>query len=50
MWFLIILVLCAAVALFLAFRKKKSQELPVDVYVCDVCGERECLCHKQEKS
>ena len=50
MWFVILLILCAAVFAYLMMRRKGRQELPHDTYVCDVCGERECICHKEEET
>jgi len=47
MWFVILLILCAAVAAFLLFGRKKAETLPQDTYVCDVCGEKECICRKE---
>ena len=48
-WFLIILILCAAIAVFLALRRKKSEDPPLDTYVCDICGEKDCLCRKEQR-
>ena len=47
MWLAIFLILCAAVAAFVLFSKKKAGNPPEDTYVCDVCGEKECICHKE---
>jgi len=49
MWLAIFLILCAAVAVIVLFRKKKAANPSRDVYVCDVCGEEECICHKEGK-
>jgi hypothetical protein len=48
MEYLIAIVACAVVVGYLIFRRKSSKE-PQDTYVCDICGERECLCRKVEK-
>ena len=48
MEYLILIVVCAVVVGYLLFRRK-SQMKPQDTYVCDICGEKECLCHKEEK-
>jgi LPXTG-motif cell wall-anchored protein len=48
MEYLIIVLVCAVAAGFLIFRRKKKKASQ-DTYVCDVCGETECLCHKVEK-
>lgn len=48
MEYLILVIVCAGVIGYLLFRRKREKE-PLDTYVCDVCGEKECLCHKVEK-
>jgi LPXTG-motif cell wall-anchored protein len=48
MWLIIMMVLFAAALAYGVFRKKKPDTPPHDTYVCDVCNERECICHKQE--
>jgi hypothetical protein len=48
MEYLILVVVCAVVVGYLIFRQKNGKA-PQDTYVCDVCGEKECLCHKVEK-
>ena len=50
MWFVILLILCAAVIAYLLMRRKEGAEAVHDTYVCDVCGERECICHKEEEA
>lgn len=47
MEYLILVIVCAVVVGYLLFRRKSKEE-PHDTYVCDVCGEKECLCHKVE--
>ena len=48
MEYLIAVVVCAGVVGYLIFRQK-NKKAPQDTYVCDICGEKECLCHKVEK-
>ena len=48
MEYVIIFIVCAVAVGYLIFRQKNKQK-PQDTYVCDICGERECLCHKVEK-
>ncbi len=48
---IIFLVLFAVIILFLLFqfisyRKKKSIDKSVK-YICEECGERDCICHKK---
>jgi hypothetical protein len=47
MWLVILLILCAAVGAFVLFSRKRTEDHPKDTYVCDVCGEQECICHKE---
>ncbi|MEJ2725927.1 MAG: hypothetical protein P8175_15050 [Deltaproteobacteria bacterium] len=49
MWFVVLMILCAAVIAYLMLRPKGNQALPHDTYVCDVCGQKECICHKEEE-
>ena len=49
MWFFIILVVAVLVVLW--YRRGQGSEEdnePVDTFVCDQCGEQECICHKEE--
>jgi hypothetical protein len=48
MEYLIAVVVCVVGVGYLIFRQK-NKKAPLDTYVCDVCGEKECLCHKVEK-
>jgi hypothetical protein len=48
MWLLIVLILCAAAAAYLLLTQRKKDKAPRDTYVCDVCGEVECICHKEK--
>jgi hypothetical protein len=47
MWLIFIVLLCAAAVAYVLFRKKKPDTPPQDKYVCDVCNETECICHRQ---
>jgi hypothetical protein len=49
MWIIAILVLVAAALAYVILRGRKPPSPPQDTYVCDVCNERECICHKQEE-
>jgi hypothetical protein len=51
MWLLIALIIVGfgLAAYFVLFQSRKIEE-PHDTYVCDICGERECLCHKEDSS
>jgi hypothetical protein len=49
MEYVLLLILGAGVVAYFLFRGGKGKEIPSDVYVCDVCGEKDCLCHKVEK-
>ena len=48
MEYLIVVVVCAVVVGYLIFRRKNKKG-PQDAYICDICGEKECLCHKVDK-
>jgi hypothetical protein len=48
MEYVIAAVVFAGVVGYLILRRKNRKE-PQDTYVCDICGEKECLCHKEEK-
>jgi hypothetical protein len=48
MEYLILLLVCVAVAGLLIVRGRNKRN-PQDTYVCDVCGETECICHKAEQ-
>mgnify|MGYP006282863803 CR=1 FL=1 len=46
------LIILLGVALFIAYKRQpetsKSPEPVEATYVCDDCGEHECVCHKSE--
>jgi hypothetical protein len=48
MEYLILVIVCVGVVGYLIFGRKNRKE-PQDSYVCDVCGQRECICHKEKK-
>ena len=41
--------LCIVGLAFLVNRIVKKEGPPADTYTCDVCGEKDCVCHKEEK-
>jgi len=45
----IILAAVAAVVVGYLILRGKNKQKPQDTYVCDVCGEKDCLCHKVEE-
>jgi hypothetical protein len=46
MWIAILLVVLGVIGI-LVFRTRQRKTPPQDTYVCDVCGEKECVCHKE---
>jgi hypothetical protein len=47
MWYILVLALiCLALIVFFVLRRPKNS--PVEVYVCTECGQRDCICHRQE--
>jgi hypothetical protein len=48
MEYMIAVILCAVGIGYLVFRHKNKKAMQ-DTYVCDICGQKECLCHKVEK-
>jgi hypothetical protein len=47
MWTIFIIVLFAVILACLFVKKTKKKELDNDIYVCDICGEKDCICHKE---
>lgn len=48
-WVIVILVVAGGSALYLLKGRKREDVVPQDTFICDVCGERDCICHKEEK-
>lgn len=48
MWWAVLAFIVAAGGALLILRKKTMGPTPHDTYVCDVCGEKDCICHKEE--
>jgi hypothetical protein len=48
MEYLIALAVCAMVVGYVIFRSR-NKKAPQDTYVCDICGQKECLCRKEEE-
>jgi len=46
--YILILVVCGAVVVYLLLRRQKKNPPDHDVYVCTICGEKDCICHKEE--
>ena len=49
MWQLIVFAILIIALAIWVFRIAKTKKTPHDTYVCDICGEKDCVCHKQEK-
>lgn len=39
----------ACILVYLLFWRDKKEVPPGDSYVCDVCGEKHCICHKENE-
>jgi len=50
MWWIIGIIVLAACGALYFFVSSKTGTPPEDTYVCDICGEKHCICHKEEKS
>jgi hypothetical protein len=48
MEYLIALAVCV-VAVGYVISRSRNKKAPQDTYVCDICGEKECLCRKVER-
>ncbi|MBN1102464.1 MAG: hypothetical protein JXL84_03520 [Deltaproteobacteria bacterium] len=46
-YYLPVLILAAALAVYFLLRKPGMKDPPRDLYVCDVCGKKDCICHKE---
>jgi hypothetical protein len=49
MWSLVAIILIVAGAALVLFRSANKKRVPDATYVCDVCGERDCVCHEEER-
>ena len=47
-WILLILGIAGACAIYL-YARSKREVVPEDTFVCDTCGEKHCICHKEEE-
>jgi hypothetical protein len=48
MWLLIALAAVLLVAAWIFVKRSPEEDVPPVRYVCDVCGEKDCICHKDE--
>lgn len=48
--FMLLAACVAFLFLWIIFGRKKATDEKVARYTCSICGERDCLCHKEEKS
>jgi hypothetical protein len=46
-YILILVLICAAVIAYILIRKRKTAD-PVELYVCNECGKKHCICHKTD--
>lgn len=46
MIYLLAVLVIVAIVTVVAIRKRKTPSAAESHYVCDVCGERDCICHK----
>ena len=49
MWHLILFAICILVLAIVITKLTKKKKSEKDTYVCDICGQKDCLCHKEEK-
>ena len=49
MWEMILLGIGAAVVGYVLITRSKKAEAADVTYVCNVCNERDCVCHKEER-
>jgi len=45
-WILVIAMLLVVIAWYVGIRRQRAKKPPDASYVCDVCGEKDCDCHK----
>ena len=48
MWQLLIALLILILLILWISRLSRKKTAPDAVFVCDVCGEKDCVCHKEE--
>lgn len=48
-WVVAILIVAGVLA-FYGFRRARMNNVPQDTFVCDICGEKHCICHKEEET
>ena len=46
-WIIILIIIILLVILFAAKNKAQKRAPHPETYVCDICGENECICHKE---
>ena len=49
MWWIIVILAIAGGCVLYFYVRSKTEIVPEDTYVCDICGEKHCICHKEEK-
>jgi hypothetical protein len=47
-WLTVILFLAAGILAYVLVTRQKKAKAPEAFYVCDICGEHHCDCHKAE--
>ncbi len=48
-WYILVLVLlCAAIVVYL-FQKRRGTRPSDASYVCEICGEKDCICHEEKR-
>ena len=47
MWEVVIVIFLAGMLVHFLIRKTNRKELPNETYICDVCGDKDCVCHKE---
>lgn len=47
MWTLVVVGLCVIGLALIALRMKRKRDLPIETFVCDVCGRKHCDCRKE---
>ena len=48
MKYLLLSVILVCILVYAVLKMSGKKDPDVDTYVCDVCGERHCVCHKEE--